>query len=628
MRYSDEIVEEVREKNDIVEVIAQYVKLTRHGANYTGLCPFHNEKTPSFSVSASRQLYYCFGCGAGGNVFNFIMQYENASFSEALSMLADRAGVTLPKIEYSPQAKEKADKRNALLEINKAAAAYYYYLLHSRAGSDAYGYLTGRGLSENTINRFGLGYAPAQGTALYRYLKSKGYGDELLSQSGLFVTDSPRGAYDKFRDRVMYPIMDASSRVIGFGGRVMGDGRPKYLNSPETMIFDKGRTLYALHAARSSREKQMILCEGYMDVISMHQAGFTNAVATLGTAMTSAHASLIRRYTEEVLLLYDSDEAGLKAAARAVPILTQAGVKSRVVSLLPAKDPDEFIKRFGGDKFRERLSGARDSFLFLIDREAAGCEMDTPQGRNRFYEKCAERLLELEDELERNLYTEAILKEYPSEGVTAQDLHKRVKGLALKGRGRQTVPEPVRPASGGRREPEKPKDRAGTEAQKLVLTWLVTWPETGPLLFGYLEPSDFTKPLYREAAEMLLEQYGQGEICPARLLNAFPDSVEQSEVAALFNASIHLDKEAEIGQAFADAVIRIREDSLALQKSRGDPADMNEIMRFLEKSRQLHSLKAARMDITRKCNEIIARSSAGTGLPSEEKDGLTDMEDY
>jgi len=628
MRYSDEIVEEVREKNDIVEVIAQYVKLTRHGANYTGLCPFHNEKTPSFSVSASRQLYYCFGCGAGGNVFNFIMQYENASFSEALSMLADRAGVTLPKIEYSPQAKEKADKRNALLEINKAAAAYYYYLLHSRAGSDAYGYLTGRGLSENTISRFGLGYAPAQGTALYRYLKSKGYGDELLSQSGLFITDSPRGAYDKFRDRVMYPIMDASSRVIGFGGRVMGDGKPKYLNSPETMIFDKGRTLYALHAARSSREKQMILCEGYMDVISMHQAGFTNAVATLGTAMTSAHASLIRRYTEEVLLLYDSDEAGLKAAARAVPILTQAGVKSRVVSLLPAKDPDEFIKRFGGDKFRERLSGARDSFLFLIDREAAGCEMDTPQGRNRFYEKCAERLLELEDELERNLYTEAILKEYPSEGVTAQDLHKRVKGLALKGRGRQTVPEPVRPASGGRREPEKPKDRAGTEAQKLVLTWLVTWPETGPLLFGYLEPSDFTKPLYREAAEMLLEQYGQGEICPARLLNAFPDSVEQSEVAALFNASIHLDKEAEIGQAFADAVIRIREDSLALQKSRGDPADMNEIMRFLEKSRQLHSLKAARMDIARKCNEIIARSSAGTGLHSAEKDGLTDMEDY
>ena len=403
MRYSDDIIEEVRMKNDIVDVISQYVKLTRKGSSYFGLCPFHNEKTPSFSVTPSKQMYYCFGCGAGGNVYNFIMEYENYSFGEALSHLAGRAGVELPKIEYSREAKEKAEQRAALLEINKLAAQYFYYQLRRESGKTAYGYLLGRGLSEETIRKFGLGYSDKYSDDLYKYLKSKGYSDDLLRESGLFNVDERRGMYDKFWNRVIFPIMDVNNRVIGFGGRVMGDGKPKYLNSPETKIFDKSRNLYGLNVARTTRKNYLILCEGYMDVIAMHQAGFTNAVASLGTALTSGHASLVKRYTKEVLLLYDSDGAGVRAALRAIPILREAGVTSRVVSLKPWKDPDEFIKNEGAEAFEERLNQAMDSFMFRVHIAEQDFAMDAPQGQNQFFERCAEMLLELSDELERNL---------------------------------------------------------------------------------------------------------------------------------------------------------------------------------------------------------------------------------
>ena len=327
MRYSDDLIEEVRMKNDIVDVISGYVKLTRKGSSYFGLCPFHNEKSPSFSVSPGKQMYYCFGCGAGGNVFTFLMEYENYTFVEALKFLAERAGIELPQIEYSKEAKEQADLKTRLLEINKQAAKFYYYQLHTSRGAQGLAYLKGRGLSDETIRKFGLGYSDRYGDLLYKYLKEKGYSDELLRQSGLFLADEVHGMQDKFWNRVIYPIMDVNSRVIGFGGRVMGDAKPKYLNSPETKIFDKSRNLYGLNAARSSRRKNLIICEGYMDVISMHQAGFTNAVASLGTALTSLQASLLKRYTDEVLIIYDSDEAGVRAALRAM----RAGVSSSTV---------------------------------------------------------------------------------------------------------------------------------------------------------------------------------------------------------------------------------------------------------------------------------------------------------
>ena len=592
MRYSDDIIEEVRMKNDIVDVVSQYVKLNRRGNTYFGLCPFHNEKTPSFSVTPSKQMYYCFGCGAGGNVYNFVMEYENYTFGEALQHLADRAGVQLPKIEYSREAREKAEKRATLLEINKLAASYFYYQLRRENGSQAYTYLINRGVSEDTIKKFGLGYSDKYSDDLYKFLKSKNYSDDLLRESGLFNVDERHGMYDKFWNRVIFPIMDVNNRVIGFGGRVMGDGKPKYLNSPETKIFDKSRNLYGLNIARTTRKNYLILCEGYMDVISMHQAGFTNAVASLGTALTSGHASLLKRYTQEVLLLYDSDDAGVRAALRAIPILREAGITSRVVSLKPHKDPDEFIKALGGEEFEKRLEQAMDSFMFRIHMAQKEFTMAEPQGQNRFFERCAQMLLELSDELERNLYIEAIVKDYRGYGISVEDLRKRVNTLALKG---TPAEQRIQPKTTGA-QPKK-KDSASEKAQKLMLTWLVTYPGIFDTVIRYIQPSDFVVPLYRKVAEMLYQQYEEGDVNPARLMNAFIDSEEQREVSSLFNATIHLETPEEQNRAFSDAVLRIRDESLKEKNKTLDPADMKGLQEFVKAKKDLEDLRRKRQQL-------------------------------
>lgn len=595
MRYSDDIIEEVRQKNDIVDVVSQYVKLTRKGSSYFGLCPFHNEKTPSFSVTPGKQMYYCFGCGAGGNVFNFIMEYENYTFGEALKHLADRAGVELPQIEYSKEVREKAQERAELLEINKQAAQYFYYQLRTEKGAQGYQYLTGRGLSEETMRKFGLGYSDKFGGGLYQFLKSKGYGDDRLRESGLFNVDERHGMYDKFWNRVIFPIMDVNNRVIGFGGRVMGDGKPKYLNSPETKIFDKSRNLYGLNVARTTRKKYLILCEGYMDVISMHQAGFTNAVASLGTALTSGHASLLKRYTQEVLLLYDSDEAGVRAALRAIPILREAGVNSRVVNLRPYKDPDEFIKNLGAEAFEERLEQASDSFMFRVSIAESEFSMEEPQGQNRFFERCAEMLLELKDELERNLYIEAIVKKYRGQyGISVEDLRKRVNTLALKGTPAERRIQPKKSQEGA---PKKKKDSASDQAQKLMLTWIVTYPKIFDKVAQYLTPEDFVVPLYREVARMLFSQREEGEVNPARLLNSFTDSEEQREVASLFNATIHLETPKEQDQAFADTLLRIKTESLAERNRNWNPTDMAGFQEIIKAKKELEELGRKRRDL-------------------------------
>ena len=592
MRYSDDIIEEVRMKNDIVDVISQYVRLTRKGNSYFGLCPFHNEKTPSFSVTPSKQMYYCFGCGAGGNVYNFVMQYENYSFGEALSHLAERAGVELPKIEYSQAARAKAEKRAVLLEINKKAAQYFYYQLRKENGKAAHDYLTGRGLSEETIKKFGLGYSDKYSDDLYKYLKAQNYSDDLLRESGLFNVDERQGMYDKFWNRVIFPIMDVNNRVIGFGGRVMGDGKPKYLNSPETQIFDKSRNLYGLNIARTTRKNYLILCEGYMDVISMHQAGFTNAVASLGTALTSGHASLVKRYTQEVLLLYDSDEAGVRAALRAIPILREAGVNSRVVNLRPHKDPDEFIKTEGAGAFEERLEAATDSFMFRVNIAAGEFQMEEPQGQNRFFERCAQYLLELFDELERGLYIEAIVKEYRKYGISADNLRKRVNTLAMKG---TPAEKRIQPKSGD--PAARKKEKAGDKSQKLMLTWLVTYPGIFETAEKYLTPSDFVVPLYKEVAEMLWNQRKEGDVNPARLLNAFTDSDEQKEVASLFNATIHLETKEEQERAFFDALLRIKNESLAEKNKNWDPTDMAALQELVQAKKELEELGRKRQQL-------------------------------
>ena len=503
MYYSDELIEEVRSKNDIVDVISSYVKLQKKGSSYFGLCPFHNEKSPSFSVSRQKQMYYCFGCGAGGNVFTFLMEYENYSFLEALKYLADRAGVELPRQELSKEARERADTKAILLEINKAAARYFYIQLKERQGERALAYLKGRQLGDDTIRAFGLGYANKYSDDLYRYLKGQGYQDDMIAKAGLITVDEKHGAHDKFWNRVMFPIMDANSRVIGFGGRVMGDGKPKYLNSPETMIFDKSRNLYGLNRARSSRKSYFLLCEGYMDVISLHQAGFTNAVASLGTALTQGHASLIKRYVKEVYLTYDSDEAGTKAALRAIPILREAGISAKVIRMEPYKDPDEFIKNLGKEAFEDRIREARNGFLFGVEVLERDYDLTSPEGKTDFLKEVARRLGEFEEDIERNNYIEAVAGRYH---VGYEELRKLVVRTAVQNGLAQPVKRPEKPVK------EKKEDGILT-SQKILLTWMIEEPQVFHQISSYIIPEDFTGEIYRKVAELLYQQYEEGEWC-------------------------------------------------------------------------------------------------------------------
>ena len=392
MYYPEELIEEIRAKNDIVEVISGYVRLQKKGSNYFGLCPFHNEKSPSFSVSGPKQMYYCFGCGAGGNVITFLMEYENCTFQEAVKALADRAGVDLPQMENSAEERRAQSRRTRLLEVNKEAAKYFYYQLRNRQGAIGYEYLKKRQLSDETMQHFGLGYSNRYSDDLIRYLKGKGYPEDVIRDAGLCNVDEKHGMYDKFWNRVMFPIQDINHRVIGFGGRVMGDGKPKYLNSPETEIFDKSRNLYGLNFARTSRKGNIILCEGYMDVIAMHQAGFTQAVASLGTAFTSGQASLLKRYADEVLLSYDSDGAGVRAALRAIGILKEAGMTGKVIDLEPYKDPDEFIKNLGAPAFQERLDRAENSFFLELRQLDKEYDLADPEGKTNFHRAIDKKL--------------------------------------------------------------------------------------------------------------------------------------------------------------------------------------------------------------------------------------------
>ncbi len=554
MYYPDELIEEIRMKNDIVEVISGYVRLQKKGSNYFGLCPFHNEKSPSFSVSGPKQMYYCFGCGAGGNVITFLMEYENYTFQEAVKALAQRAGVALPEIEYSQEARRADSRRAKLLEINKEAAKYFYYQLRNKQGAVGMQYLKDRQLSEETMNHFGLGYANKYSDDLIQYLKSRGYGEDLIRDAGLCNVDEKHGMYDKFWNRVMFPIQDINHRVIGFGGRVMGDGKPKYLNSPETEIFDKSRNLYGLNFARTSRKGNIILCEGYMDVIAMHQAGFTQAVASLGTAFTSGQASLLKRYAHEVLLSYDSDGAGTNAALRAIGILKEAGMTGKVINLEPYKDPDEFMKNLGPEEFQKRLDHAENSFFFELRQLEKEYDVKDPEGKTNFHRAIAKKLCEFSEEVERANYIEAVAEKY---NISFENLRRLVASYAA-----QTgLARPVeRPKSGVQKK--NTAQEGVKQSQKLLLTWLVEQPQLYPKIKKYISAGDFTEELYVKVAEKLFAGLDAGTVNPASIISMFEDEEDQREAASLFHTKlVRLESQQEQEKAFHDIVCAVKRNS-------------------------------------------------------------------
>ena len=554
MYYPEELIEEVRTRNDIVEVISGYVRLQKKGSNYFGLCPFHNEKSPSFSVSPGKQMYYCFGCGAGGNVITFLMEYENQTFPEAVRTLAQRAGIALPEADDSKEARQADSRRAKLLEINKEAAKYFYYQLRTERGSVGMEYLRKRELSDETMNHFGLGYANKYSNDLIQYLKSKGYSEDLIRDAGLCNVDEKHGMYDKFWNRVMFPIQDINHRVIGFGGRVMGDGKPKYLNSPETEIFDKSRNLYGLNFARTSRKGNVILCEGYMDVIAMHQAGFTQAVASLGTAFTSGQASLLRRYANEILLSYDSDGAGVNAALRAIGILKEAGMTGRVINLEPYKDPDEFIKALGGEEFQKRLDHAENSFFFELRQLQKNYDLSDPEQKTAFHREIARRLCTFSEEVERENYIEAVAQKYH---IGFENLRRLVGTYAAQTGLARPV---IRPKSGVQK-----KNTAAEgikNSQKLLLTWLVEQPQLYRQISKYISPKDFTEGLYEKVADRLFEELEQGNINPASIISMFEEEEDQREAASLFHTKLErLESTAEQEKALHDIVCAVKRNS-------------------------------------------------------------------
>ena len=572
MYYGDDLVNEVREKNDIVDVISGYVKLKKQGSNYFGLCPFHNEKSPSFSVTPSKQMFYCFGCGKGGNVYTFIREYEGCSFQEAFETLAERAGVKVEKRELSEREKKEQSKKQRLMAINKRAATYYYACLRSPAGETGLRYLKSRGVDEETARSFGLGFAPPSG-GLIACLKKEGYSDEEIRDSGLAVMNEKYGMSEKFWNRVIFPIMNISNKVVGFGGRVMGDGKPKYLNSPETAVFEKSRHLYGLNVARSARTDSLILCEGYMDVISMHQAGFKQAVASLGTAFTTSHASLLSRYAKSVLLLYDSDDAGVTAALRAIPICNEVGIVSRVVDLKPYKDPDEFIKNLGAEEFRKRLDNAVNSFYFELSVLEKRSNMSDPKGRSDFIHEAARRIAAIDDEIERDSYTKGVASRYM---VEPRLLSSAVAKAAAASEG-MIIRESLRDG----RSANKPENEDGMQkAQRLLITAIADHPEIFSQVKAHIGPGDFLPGVIGKVAATLFEQLENDAYNPAAIIDMFDDEEEHSLVAKLFNSKYDgIEDVAGYERFVTDLVIKIKKNALESSIPPGGDEDPLESVR-------------------------------------------------
>ncbi len=581
MYYPEELVEEVRSKNDIVDVVSGYVRLQKKGSSHWGLCPFHNEKTPSFSVSAGKQIYHCFGCGAGGDVFGFLMNYESLTFPEAMKVLAERAGVALPEPQEGEEGRRGDKKRARLLEVNKEAARFFYYQLRDPRGEIGYQYLKKRELSDETMHRFGLGYAGKSGANLVQYLREKGFEDEVIKEAGLASYSEKHGLMSQFWNRVMFPIQDRNHRVIGFGGRVMGEGEPKYLNSPETPVFDKRRNLYGLNFARTARTGNMILCEGYMDVIAMHQAGFTQAVASLGTAFTAEQAKLLQRYTENVLLAYDSDGAGIKAALRSIGILREAGLTGKVINMKPYKDPDEFMKALGREAFEERIRQAENSFFFELRVMEGQFDMEDPEAKTRFHREIAKKLCGFSEAVERENYLQAVADKY---FIAAGDLRRLVENYAA----RTGLAKPVeRPkTSVKKRDPEENMKRG----QRLLLTWISDEPALYGIVKKYVSSQDFTEELYRLVAEKLFGDLDEGKYNPAGIIGMFEEEEERRLVSEIFNTNLpKLETKQEREKAFHDVLLLVKKNSYEYAASHMG-SDVNALAQVIEGKKALEEL--------------------------------------
>ena len=498
---------ELKYNTDIEEVIGRYVQLRRRGKNLTGLCPFHSEKTPSFTVYPETQSFYCFGCGAGGDAITFLRKIENLDYVEAVRELARRAGMTVPEGALEDSGRKL---RTRILELNREAARFFHATLMSEAGREGRAYLIGRGLTQKTVTRFGLGYAPESWDSLLAHLRGKGFTEEEAVAASLAVRGKRGGCYDAFRHRVIFPIIDLRGSVIAFGGRNLGEKGPKYLNSGDTPVFKKSRNLFALNFAKSTKRKELILCEGYMDVVSLHQGGFDNAVATLGTALTPEQAKLIAGHTSSVVLSYDSDGPGQAATKRAMALFQDTGVKVRVLSIPGAKDPDEFIKKYGPERFELLLEGSAGAMDFEISRIRQNHDLDTPEGKVGFLRDFTELLAGVASPIQREVYLGKICREL--------EVDKQAVALQLEtalrrrksGREKREARE-LRPFTAGqpsaKTDLERQRNPRCVLAEERLIAWMVRDPGAWDWLRERLTPEELVserdREIYRAAAGLL-----------------------------------------------------------------------------------------------------------------------------
>lgn len=509
MPFPPAFLDELAARNPIEEVVGQYVNLKRSGSNLFGLCPFHGEKTPSFSVAPDKGIYYCFGCHKGGGVINFEMEIEGLSYPDAVRALAQRVGMEVPEDE---EYQSRYRKQERLWALSKEAARFFVSQLYAPAGAEGLRYAQSRGMSKRTLTRFGIGFAPSNGNAFRNAMRDKGYTDEEMKEAGLVAVSQKNGdLYVWFRNRLMFPIIDIRGNVIGFGGRVMDDSKPKYLNSPETTIFNKRKNLFAMNAAKKSKLGYLILVEGYMDAIALHQYGFDCAVASLGTSLTEEHATLLSRYTEQVVLIYDGDEAGQNATKRAIPMLEKAGLQVKVLQMRDAKDPDEFLKKFGADRFRLLLEESSNRVEYQLRAIQKKYDLSVDEDRVKFIGEAAELVSSLGSAVQREIYGNRVAEAGKiSPEAMKIEVEKARKRLLNREKRKQERIE-LAPAVAA-----QPKSRAihydnvkSAKAEEIVLAQCLTDPAMMDETEN-LKPEEFSSPLLGRVFDQLRQQSRQG----------------------------------------------------------------------------------------------------------------------
>lgn len=538
MSFSEQFLYELTSRSDIVQIASRYVSLTRRGSSFVGLCPFHNEKTPSFNVSADKQFYYCFGCGAGGDVISFVMGIENLSFPDTVIKLADSAGISVPEQTGGDFA--AGEKKKRAMDVCRDAAHYYHEALNADSGNRAREYLSNRGISPATVKAFGLGYSPPEWDGLINSMTDKGYTKAELLDAGLILPNKSGGFYDRFRNRLMFPIIDVRGEVIGFGGRVMDGSEPKYLNSPETLVFNKRKNLFALNFARKSKRDYFILAEGYMDVISLHQAGFTCAIASLGTALTEEQVRMISRHKNEVIIAFDSDKAGVSAAERAIELFKMSGINVRVLRMKDAKDPDEYIKKFGRERFSRLLSASQADTEYRLDTAMANFDLNDDAQRVLYMKEAVEILAGILSPIERDIYISRVAEAVKvSKDAVLSEVNRRRKDKWKKSRKEQERRDlsPVKKLMPASRDLKYGNPKSAF-AEEGLISLLMGRRELIPKAEEKLLPEHFSSELLSRIYKLIIEQYKTGSELAMTMVTLRFSPEEASHIAAILARNI------------------------------------------------------------------------------------------